>query len=209
MRSHRKTLLPVGGSCPSAGGRGGGGGRHTRGLRESTHTHVYNVTFIRYTCTHTYMVSLCLAHLQQLFVLVSTGEGLRASGRTHKNRFLFHLDLKYYYFNVFVLSIPGWQRCKVHTIWRLCVADGGHSFQGRFQRKLNIGNHWAEGGRLLCGDLHGKYINRGSQTRACMHKHTYTNTNKATEKNKYEHMHINKQDSTGKGTDDRDTEDMC
>lgn len=28
-------------------------------------------------------------------------------------------------------------------------------------------------------------------------------------KDKYEHVHINEQDSTGKGTDDRDTENMC
>lgn len=60
--------------------------------------------------------------------------------------------------------IPFLQRCRVHTIWRLHVADGGHGFQGRLQRKLRVGNHRAEGGGLLCGDLHGGNVNRGSQT---------------------------------------------
>lgn len=42
MRSHRKTLPPVAECCLSAAGGGGArGGRHMRGLRESTHTHAY------------------------------------------------------------------------------------------------------------------------------------------------------------------------
>lgn len=80
-------------------------------------------------------------------------------------------------------------RCEIRTVWHLRVADGGHRFQGRFQRQLSVGNHRAEGGRLLCGDLHGKQINRRSRTqRRARAGH--------------------KQDSTGKGTDNRDKEDM-
>ena len=57
VRSHRKSLLPVGGSCLSAGGGGGGGGgRYMRGLRESTHTHAYDTRHI-HTCTHTFITS--------------------------------------------------------------------------------------------------------------------------------------------------------
>lgn len=40
---------------------------------------------------------------------------------------------------------------------------------------------------------------------ACAH----TNGPRRHRKDKHEHMQINKQDSTGKGTDDRDTEDTC
>lgn len=42
--------------------------------------------------------------------------------------------------------------------------------------------------------------------RACTHAQTHTHGHR---KDKYEHMHVKKQDSTGKGTEDRDTEDTC
>lgn len=54
-------------------------------------------------------------------------------------------------------------------------------------------------------------------TEEARHKHThaYTDTHRCTHtekehrRDKYEHMHVYKQDSTGKGTDDRDTGNMC
>lgn len=154
MRLHRKTLLSVGGSCLSAAG-GRRGGRYMWGLRERTHPRSYSACRTLKGHSHSCIYNISASpHLQQLLVLVSTGKGLRASERGQKKRFsTFESKLwsLIYFF------------CKIHTVWRLCVTDGRHGFQGRFQRKLNIGNHWAEGWRLLCGDLHGKYINAGKK----------------------------------------------
>ena len=189
VRSHRKSLLPVGGSCLSAGG-GGGGGRYMRGLRESTHTHAYDTRHI-HTCAHTFITSFSPPAAPCLGLHRRESESLG-----EKKGSQFHLKCDFF-FNQYVfqylMSVCVRQSmcvslcvcvcvcvsvcvCNGHTVWCLCVADGGHSFQGRFQRKLNVGHHWAEGGRLLCGDLHGKCINRQSQTQAPTHTHTHTHT---------------------------------
>lgn len=47
---------------------------------------------------------------------------------------------------------------------------------------------------------------RHKGTRTHTHNHKSTAGNR---EDKYKHMHVNEQDSTGKGTDDRETEDMC
>ena len=197
--------------------------------RAHTPTHTIRVTFIL-APTHL----LHPSHLQQLLVLVCTGESLRASGRKKEVNFIWNVIFFFsisLFFSISCLSVcislcvcvcvclcvcVSVRVCNGHTVWCLCVADGGHSFQGRFQRKLNVGHHWAEGGRLLCGDLHGKCINRQSQTQAPIHTHTHTYAHTHTHsqqihrKDKYERAHAHERtDSTGKGTDDRDTEDTC
>lgn len=143
--------------------------------RQHTHPHIqYTSHSVASTC-----IFFTISHLQQLLVLVSTGEGLRTSGRGEIKSIFIKLGFEVFdFFNQFVSAFlcVCLQWCKVHTIWCLCVTDGRHCFQGRFQRKLNIGDHWAEGGRLLCGDLHGKYIKKGSQTQRHMQTHTHTTT---------------------------------
>lgn len=96
------------------------------------------------------------------------------------------------------------RRRGARTVGRLGVADGRHGLQGRLQGELSVGDHGAEGGRLLCGDLHAQCINRRSRTQGRTHNdgHTDIETIRA-------HARKNKQDSTGKGTDDRETEDTC
>lgn len=103
MISHRKTLLPVGGSCLSAAAGGGAG------LRESTHTLAYDTCHTLTVHLHPrihYIFSLSgsCAHLQQLLFLISTGEGLRTWERTQKTVFYKILILTFY--NHFVLHIP-------------------------------------------------------------------------------------------------------
>lgn len=116
MRSQRKALLPVGGCCPSAGGRGG---RHMCGLtltQTHKHTHTYTMRHFHTVHFHPHKLDPSRSHLQQLLVLVSTGQGLRASeGKREKSDYF---QSAYDIYKCFP------QRCKVHTIWSLCVADG-------------------------------------------------------------------------------------
>lgn len=203
MRLHRKTLLTVGGSCLSAAG-GRRGGRYMWGLRERSHipAHTVHVALLKDTRTHASVKS---------FLLLTSSSSLSWSAQERvwepfrkkgeKNMFSI-FKFESWSFSFCCVCFFSICRCKIRTIWCLCVTDGRHGFQGGFQRQLNVGNHWAEGWRLFCGDLHGKHINTANRTEAKTHTERETQTGRM-------HMQVNERDSTGKGTDDRDKEDTC